>query len=181
MSLLVAGRHPTIWAGVSAWVPITNLSAWFYECRASGRRYAADLLKSIGSPPYESSQSQKDYESRSPLTWLAGARSLAIDINAGIRDGHNGSVPISHSLMAFNCLVPESDQISEMDILELTAKGQIPEAHSNSRLADSSYGKKQPLFRKSSGRIRVTIFDGGHEGILSAGLSWLAQQVKQQQ
>jgi pimeloyl-ACP methyl ester carboxylesterase len=180
MSLLVAGRHPNIWAGVSAWVPITDLSAWFYECRASGRRYAADLLKTIGSPPYESTQSQKDYQYRSPLTWLPRAKSLAIDINAGIRDGHEGSVPISHSLMAFNRLVPESDQIQETDILELTGKGQVSAALSNSSLTDSLYGEKQPLFRKVSGKIRVTIFDGGHEGILNAELSWLAQQVKQQ-
>jgi pimeloyl-ACP methyl ester carboxylesterase len=180
MSLLVAGRHPTIWAGVSAWVPITDLSAWFYECRASGRRYAADLMKAIGSPPFTSIQSQRDYQHRSPLTWLNRAQSLAIDINAGIRDGHDGSVPISHSLMAFNRLVPQSDQIQEMDILELTGMGQIPEALSDSSLTDSLYGETPPLFRKVSGKIRVTIFDGGHEGILTAGLSWLAQQVKQQ-
>ena len=82
--------------------------------------------------------------------------------------------------MAFNRLVPQSDQIQEMDILELTGMGQIPEALSDSSLTDSLYGETPPLFRKVSGKIRVTIFDGGHEGILTAGLSWLAQQVKQQ-
>lgn len=178
MSLLVAGRHPTIWAGVSAWVPITDLSAWFFETRVSGRRYAVDMLKSIGSPPSQSSLSQKHYQHRSPLPWLAQARSVPIDINAGIHDGHEGSVPISHSLTAFNHLVPETERIAETDILEMTGKRRIPESLIDPNLRDSHYGEKRPLFRKTAANARITIFDGGHEGIPNAGLSWLSQQRK---
>lgn len=32
MALLMAGRHPGIWAGVSAWVPIVDVAAWYREC-----------------------------------------------------------------------------------------------------------------------------------------------------
>ena len=31
--LLMAGRHPRLWAGVSAWVPIYDLEAWYYETK----------------------------------------------------------------------------------------------------------------------------------------------------
>ncbi len=30
-SLLMAGRYPDMWAGVSAWVPIYDLRDWYYE------------------------------------------------------------------------------------------------------------------------------------------------------
>jgi dipeptidyl aminopeptidase/acylaminoacyl peptidase len=29
-ALIMAGRHPEIWAGVSAWVPISDLKAWYH-------------------------------------------------------------------------------------------------------------------------------------------------------
>jgi dipeptidyl aminopeptidase/acylaminoacyl peptidase len=31
LALLLAGREPAIWAGVSAWVPISDLNAWYRE------------------------------------------------------------------------------------------------------------------------------------------------------
>jgi hypothetical protein len=34
------------------------------------------------------------------------------------------------------------------------------------------------LFRRESGMVRVTVFDGGHEIIHHAALAWLAAQQK---
>ena len=175
MSLLVAGRHPEIWAGVSAWVPICDLSAWFYECRIAGRRYADDLLKAIGAPPHVAPQ---QYARRSPIIWLQRAKNLPIDINAGINDGHTGSVPVSHALVAFNQLVPKANQITEQEILEFTGHRRVPESLKRSDLSDPLYKEKQPLFRRTAGKARITLFDGGHEGIPLAGLNWLDQQQR---
>lgn len=178
MALLMAGRHPELWAGVSAWVPISDLSAWFYECQVAGQRYALDLIKVFGAPPHHSEPLKQAYAHRSPITWLHRARTIPIDINAGIRDGHDGSVPISHSLMAFNRLVPEEDRVAFTDIITLTGKKTVPENSSHASLRDPIYGTKQPLFRKVSGSTRLTIFDGAHEGLPEAGLTWLARQRK---
>ena len=178
MTLLLAGRYPALFAAASAWVPISDLSAWFYECQISGRRYAKDLLKSLGGPPHESAELLRDYHSRSPLRWLSRDHSIPIDINAGIRDGHEGSVPISHSLNAFNRLAVPEDRVSDSDILEFTGKSQVPERLVQPKLIDLHYGSKRPLFRKQSGKVRITLFDGGHEGIPSAGLAWLATHNK---
>ena len=175
MSLLVAGRHPELFTAVSAWVPITDLSAWFYECQASGRRYAIDMLKAIGAPPHHA---RAAYEQRSPIHWLQRAHSVSFDINAGIRDGHEGSVPISHSLVAFNQLAAPQDHISATDVIEFTGTSQVPQALIDSALIDNNYGQKKPLFRRTSKKARITIFDGGHEGIPAAGLDWLARQKK---
>ena len=39
MSLLMAGRAPNLWAGVSAWVPISDLAAWHSETKKKGLKY----------------------------------------------------------------------------------------------------------------------------------------------
>ena len=176
MALLMAGRHPEIWAGISAWVPIFDLSAWYTECQMTGRRYAKHMLQVFGAPPHQSESTRNQYLYRSPRNWLHHGHSLPIDINAGIRDGHEGSVPVSHSLNAFNSLVPQTDQIPAETILELTGATQLPTSLVQDDLSDPHYGEKQPLFRKTSGSIRVTIFDGGHESIPQAALHWLSLQ-----
>ena len=45
--MLMAGRHPDIWAGVSAWVPISDLKAWYHECEKSGRKYFRDVASAV--------------------------------------------------------------------------------------------------------------------------------------
>jgi dipeptidyl aminopeptidase/acylaminoacyl peptidase len=100
-TLLMAGRVPDIWAGVSAWVPITDLAAWYFESKDRGASYANHIVMSTGGIPGASAEVDFQYKARSPITHLANA-TAPLDINAGINDGHTGSVPISHSLNAFN-------------------------------------------------------------------------------
>jgi poly(3-hydroxybutyrate) depolymerase len=176
-SLLMAGRAPDIWAGVSAWVPISDLRAWYLECKEAGRRYEKHMVKSCGGPPGASAEVDLEYKRRSPISYLAKAKGVALDINAGIKDGHTGSVPISHSLRAFNLVASEKERISEEGIKYFVEKAEVP-AGLKGELSDPSYGEKVPLFRRVSGKARVTIFDGGHEIVFEAALRWLSQQKK---
>ncbi|HUT28596.1 MAG TPA: prolyl oligopeptidase family serine peptidase [Sedimentisphaerales bacterium] len=176
-ALLMAGRAPHIWAGVSAWAPIADLRAWYFECKETGRRYAGDIVKSCGDVPGANAEVDREYKKRSPITYLRNGVQVPLDINAGINDGHTGSVPVSHSLRAFNLVAAAEDRISEEDIRFFAEKAQVP-VHLKAELSDAAYGKKAPLFRRSSGKARVTIFDGGHEIIYEAALSWLAGQEK---
>jgi len=176
-ALLMAGRAPHIWAGVSAWVPIVDLRAWYFECKKAGRRYADEIAKSCGGTPGTNAVVDLEYEKRSPITYLHKAVNLPLDINAGITDGHTGSVPISHSLRAFNLVAFEMDRICEEDIKYLTEKAQVP-PRLRMQLTDPAYGKKVPLFRRSSGKARVTIFDGSHEIIYEAAPTWLSKQTR---
>ncbi|MHC4482293.1 MAG: alpha/beta hydrolase family protein, partial [Planctomycetota bacterium] len=128
--------------------------------------------------PGTSAEVDLQYTKRSPITYLEKAKGLPLDINAGIKDGHTGSVPVSHSLIAFNLVALERDRISEEDIQFLTERAGVP-PHLKKPLSDATYGKKVPLFRKNSGKARVTIFDGGHEIIYEAALTWLSKQKKQ--
>lgn len=174
-ALLMAGRRPKLWAGVSAWVPISDLAAWYDELKISGREDCEDVSRSCGGPPGVSEEVDREYRARSPLSYLKHARGLPLDINAGIRDGHEGSVPISHSLRAFNAVAASEDRIAADDIRFFVEKAAVPQ-HLQQPLSDRAYGDKRPLFRRTSGAVRVTIFQGGHELIARAALEWLSHQ-----
>ena len=171
-ALLMAGRHPEIWTGVSAWVPISDLKAWYHECEKAGRKYFKDIAASCGGAPGDSPEVDAQYVKRSPLTYLKNAKGLTLHINAGIHDGHKGSVPVSHSLLAFNEVAENKDRISEDDIRFFVQKAKVP-PNLKSNISDPSYGKKRPLFRRKSGNATVTIFKGGHELVASAAIAWI--------
>lgn len=171
-ALVMAGHHPEIWAGVSAWVPIADLTAWYRECKKADLKYYEDIAKSCGGAPGDSAAVDKEYRERSPLTYLAKAKGLKLHINAGIRDGHDGSVPISHTLHAFNEVAEDKDKIAAEDIVFFVEKAQVPE-HLKMEIHDPTYGEKYPLFRRKSGNAEVTIFDGAHELVPEATIAWI--------
>ena len=179
-ALLLAGREPKLWAGVSAWVGISDLKAWHAECIQAKRKYARDIEKSCGGPPGKSPAVDRQYVARSPLTYLAaaGAASLPLDINVGVEDGHTGSVPVSHSLRAFNAVAAPADRIAAADIDEITRTAKVP-TRLRQKISARHYGPKIPLMRKTSGPVRVTVFQGGHEIIVPAALNWLAGRKRQ--
>ena len=179
MALLMAGRAPKVWAGVSAWVGISDLKAWHAECTKAKRKYARDVELSCGGAPGKSAEVDRQYQLRSPLTHLPAARRARVpmDINAGVTDGHTGSVPVSHSLRAFNVVADPGDRISEKDIDVIVRTADVP-THLKRKLSDRTYGPKVPLMRKVSAAARITIFKGGHEIVVGAALNWLARQKK---
>jgi pimeloyl-ACP methyl ester carboxylesterase len=177
-ALLMAGRAPEVWAGVSAWVPITNLEDWYNECRALKCSHADEIVKSCGGEPGTSEAVDIEYVKRSPVTYLANAVEVPLDINAGIKDGHHsGGVPINHSLQGFNVVAAPKDRISEEDIRYFVDKIEVP-PHLKQELHDPTYGASKSLFRRTSGKVRVTIFDGGHDIVFPAAFAWLSEQKK---
>ena len=170
--LLMAGRHPKLWAGVSAWVPIYDLEAWYYETKERELRYTGEIVASCGGTPGESRKVDSEYRKRSPKTYMKRARGVRLHINAGIRDGHEGSVPISHSLLAFNAVAKGKDRLSEKEISHFVENAEVP-ASLIGEFSDPSYGDQQPLFRRTSGLATVTLFDGGHELIAPAAIAWI--------
>ncbi len=179
MSLVMAHRRPRIWAGVSSWVPISDLGAWHGESVKRGTAYARDLGAVCGGPPGASAAVDREYRSRSPLFHLEAARGVAIHISAGIHDGHTGSVPVSHTLLAFNRLAeangfPER-RVSATDIQTIVDTERVPDS-----LGRPPYDSTMPnrvLFRRDAGPARVTLFEGGHEILYDAAFEWLAGRV----
>ncbi len=181
MTLIMAGRHPELWAAASAWVPISDLAAWHGESVARKQNYAQHLVQVCGGAPGTSAQVAVEYRQRSPLTHLAGAKGLPLDINAGITDGHshNGSVPISHSLHAFNLLAELQGRgevrFSAEEIAAMTEQQLISPAD-RAAAPDEQGRTHRILVRRVAGPTRVTIFDGGHEGDLITAMRWMTGQ-----
>ncbi len=179
-SLLMAGRAPDIWAGVSAWCGISDINKWHNETKKAARGYWKHIEKSLGGDPNSDAKLKAKAEHRSPLTWLHNAPGVNLDINHGITDGHDGSVPFTHSLNAFNQTIPTNvANTIPADHIAQAWKSGTPEALSGSLpLDDPLYGERPPIYRKTSGNTRITLFQGGHEIIHLAALNWLANQRK---
>lgn len=176
MALLMAGRYPEMWTAVSAWVPISDLAAWHATHRDDD--YGEMMRASMGGAPGVSAEVDEEYRKRSPLTWLAAAKDVPVDIAAGVRDGHEGSVPIRQTLEAFNVIAEAagSEVVSEEEILELSAgpEARLSGPRESDSVEDEAFGRAIYL-RRHAGRSRVTIFEGGHEGIATAQVDWLAR------
>lgn len=164
-SLLLAARHPELWAGVSAWVPIFDLSQWHAESETRQNNYHRHIEMACGGRPGSSAEVDAQLHHRSPSAWLKPGLDCVLDINAGIHDGHTGSVPISHSLQAFNAAAQSpADHLAAADIAVMTEAERVPE-HLQGNWPDPAFADHPILFRRSSGKVQVTIFEGSHQGL----------------
>ena len=177
MALMMAQRAPEVWTAVSAWVPITDLAAWHQFSKQTNSRYFTMMEQCCGGAP-DTPARQEEYRRRSPLNGLGQARSLRIAIDSGIQDGHGGaSVPLSHSLRAFNVLAEANGHkdlmLTEEDIRVMTQEARIPE-HLAQPAVEEPVRKHKVLFRRQAGPVRLTIFDGGHLVEPLPAMEWLA-------
>ncbi|NLO32409.1 MAG: prolyl oligopeptidase family serine peptidase [Candidatus Hydrogenedentes bacterium] len=142
-----------------AWVPISDLDAWYRESKNRGKKYAEDIVACCS--PFDEYDPHCALE-RSPLYWpmpvLPPGR---IELYAGIEDGYTGSVPISHSLHFFNKLAthfqrPDARVSCEEMLALLTRDVKVDRAAGT--LEDRSI-----FYKKEIAQASVTIFDGTHE------------------
>ncbi len=178
LTMLMAGRHPEPWAAASAWVGISDLAAW-HERHRDGE-YGANLRACCGGAPGDSAAVDAEYRDRSPLTWLAGAAALPLDLSAGIHDGHQGSVPVRHTLDAYNAVARAvgGEPVSANEMAQLSLPhGRLAHPRPSDQVSDETFGRDLWL-RREAGRCRVTIFEGGHEGLATATIAWLERHCK---
>lgn len=182
MSMLMAGHHPDRFSAVSAWVGISDLAEWYRFHLKDGQpqNYARMILKSLGGPPGSDPARDAEYRDRSPLYHLHAVGDLPVELAAGIRDGHSGSVPVRHTLLAWNRIARAQKEppVPAADISDLTSLGGQPDQLSErlEQLQVSPEFGRRILLRRTAGPSRVTIFDGGHEGLATAACDWLAVQ-----
>ncbi|MFV0324036.1 MAG: GDSL-type esterase/lipase family protein [Bacteroides xylanisolvens] len=166
----------------SAWVPISDIEAWYWESVGRNSRYAKDILNVVSTdgktfnkePAILNSPLRQEY----PIEKRKDAR---LFIYTGIHDGYKGSVPITQSLNMYNRLVGElkygtSDMdeimlkamddphlVSPKEMLELLGKRMKPDYEKNRKLFD----REIHLTRKYK-NIELTVFEGKHEQIPQA-------------
>ncbi|MCF6284524.1 MAG: prolyl oligopeptidase family serine peptidase [Candidatus Hydrogenedentes bacterium] len=173
MAMVMAGHNPETWAAVSAWVGISNLADWHAETKALGLKYFKDVEACVGGSPGSTPQVDQQLRARSPLFHIANAAAIPLDLNAGVHDGHTGSVPIHHTLDAYNAVARElGGRTIDQSVINALSQEILPPV---APTQDPSYGRRIHL-RQSAGATRVTIFEGGHEELPQAACTWLAQQ-----
>jgi pimeloyl-ACP methyl ester carboxylesterase len=173
MTLAMVASHPTRWTAASAWVPLSDLRAW-YDFHA-GDPYGEMTRQCVGGDPAQDASISQEMERRSPLHQLANAADVPLDIAAGRFDGHDGApIPVWHSLAAFNVVAATlgEPQVTALEIAELTRHApHLDHPTESDTVTDSSFGRRI-LLRRHAGKARVTIFDGAHEGIPAAAIAW---------
>lgn len=166
----------------SAWVPISDIQAWYWESVGRGQRYARDILLATSQGQHLNTDEAK---LRSPLFQhfpKETRKDSRLYIYTGIHDGYTGSVPITHSLNMYNRLVADlkynvrdldsihtyfghdHDLVTTRDIVSLLAKRTSIENGEPERLL---YDRKIHYFKKYH-HIELTVFEGGHEQIPQA-------------
>ena len=172
-ALLLAAWHPEVWAGVYAACPISDLARWHRESVAFGdwrKQYADMMTAACGGTPDEKPD---EYRARSPLGDLARAKGVPIHICEGVHDGHNGSVPIGHSIRAFNQLAAEKDRLDDA-FIGFAEKNETVPANLAFNGRDPFFAAKNRIhFRRTSGNVCLTLFEGGHAGSFQKDLRHL--------
>ncbi|NND31271.1 MAG: prolyl oligopeptidase family serine peptidase [Saprospiraceae bacterium] len=154
----------------SAWVPISNLTDWYFESLGRQQKYAAEILLSTRSKP--DSLNHGELNRRSPIfleTQWEQRKNSWLNIYAGIHDGYEGSVPVSHSLEFYNKVVSDlggasEDLVSTKIILDLVKMRTYPEK------TNQMIGDREIIFQKQFENISLILFDGGHEMLV--GPAW---------
>lgn len=143
-----------------SWVPISDLSAWFYQSQRQGNRYDRDIQNCTSST--FGTLNEAEARKRSPLSWeLSGKPRGRIEIYAGIDDGYSGSVPVSHSIFFFNKLARHYGSLDAVvpdeDTIKILTRA-LPQTAERSTLDG-----RLVLYKKDTPKVGLTIFDGGHE------------------
>lgn len=175
MALVMAGRHPELWAGVVAWSPVVDLVDWYAHNRERGHaRYAREIAASCGGAPRPRTPAREECRKRSPLAVLEEARGapFPIFIGHGIDDE---TVAPSHALWAYNLLADEQERFSQADIRFIASRHALPR-RLRTATQEAARAEVDALhYMQSSANVRLALFEGGHDIHYNAGLRWLSE------
>jgi len=170
MALMTAAKYPKLFHGVSVWAAMTDLKSWREETlQRDHQTYGNQISRVLGHPGNNTAV----YMKASPVSFSNSLRSVRIDLNAGLTDGYHGSVSVMHSLKLYNVLSNPQDKLSADDFVKLTSGNKFLFL---TAVRDDSYGLKKVLFRKTSAKVSLNVFDGDHEMVPTAAINWLSLQ-----
>lgn len=147
----------------SSWVPISDLIAWYHESRIRENKYADDILGCTHSE--NGVLNEQVATEKSPIYWETPVEKLSgseLSIYAGVYDGIQGSVPITHSINFYNKVladlsVPDSSKyVSDKEKLLLLE-------HRKSLGEFGKIGDRDIFLKKEYKNVKLVIFKGRHE------------------
>lgn len=146
----------------SAWVPISDLPAWYAQSKIMGTKYAENIMDCTNS---KDSINMELAMSKSPIYWKTPTEKLntsELHIYAGVYDGIQGSVPITHSINFYNKVLNDMPFVDSPNYVNDTEKLTLLEY----RKALGNFGNisgRKVFLKKRSGNLNLTIFEGNHE------------------
>lgn len=157
----------------SAWVPISDIEAWYYQSAGRKNRYADHILAATS--PGEDVLNSEEARKRSPIFMETPAdlrSDSKLTIYAGIHDGYEGSVPVSQSVLFYNKLIRDfgaaADQmVTEKEILDLLSMRTYP------KLPEEKIGDRKIIFKRNYNNISLVLFEGNHEMLTDVALELL--------
>jgi predicted peptidase len=171
LAMYMKSRHNI--KAFSAWVPISDLENWYLESVERKNRYASDIIKCTSET--DSFDVMKARE-RSPFYWTTPVkerRRSILQIFAGIHDGHNGPVPISHSIVFYNKLLRDN---GVSDSSAYVSRKDLSEMINEQKFAGSTpltIGDRAIHYQKKTKHLMLTIFEGGHEMLSKEVLGYI--------
>ncbi|WP_340202391.1 alpha/beta hydrolase family protein [Ascidiimonas sp. W6] len=160
LCMLMKSKHPI--SKFSAWVPVTDLEAWYRENKINKGNFANDILLCTNSG--EEINLQKAVK-RSPLYWPSSSpniKNAQIYLYAGIYDGITGSVPITHTINFYNKLL--KDQEVELSSAYVSDKEKAHLLEKRTKVMNyGSIADREIFLEKKYQNIHLIIFEGGHE------------------
>jgi dipeptidyl aminopeptidase/acylaminoacyl peptidase len=176
-ALVAAGRHPEVWAGVVAWVPIFDLVDWYqFNLTYPDRKYNGQIAASCGGIPTPGTEAAAECKRRSPSTYIENAREVPIFLAHGMQDL---LVPPDHSIRAFNILAEPADTISQEQIDYILKEQSLPESIDSTGY-NPYFGQRDPkvYFTRKSKNVQLVMFEGVHNMAYNPGLLWLNEQQR---
>lgn len=161
----------------NAWVPISDLSAWYWESKGRKSKYSNDIE---GVAMKDGIMDWDILKNRSPINLKFTSNfndDSQLNIYTGIHDGYTGSVPILHSILFFNKVAehfyPNNKKLQVEDSLMCIMVTEQLNHH-----ADNSFSLFNRLIhlQKKSSKVNLTIFEGGHEMLSEIALTLLPQK-----
>jgi hypothetical protein len=159
----------------SAWVPISDLPAWYAESKIMGTKYAENILDCTSS---KDSLNMEIAIKKSPIYWKTPVEKLnttEFQIYAGVYDGIQGSVPITHSINFYNKILKDKQVIDSSIYVSDSEKLYLLEYRKALGEFGSIAGRKVFL-KKQSGNLGLTIFEGNHEMLTNYAFNELIRE-----
>lgn len=160
LSTFMKSRHDI--KQFSAWVPISDLIAWYHEGEIRNSLFTEDILNctnSIGELNIENAKQ------KSPLYWNTPVEKLnksKVSIYAGIFDGIKGSVPITHSINFYNKVLSDLSVSDSTKYVSNSEKLKLLEYRKP--IGNYGYiGDRKIYLKKEFKNLSLVIFEGGHE------------------
>ena len=158
----------------SAWASISDLIAWYNQSEMRNSKYAKNILDCTASKDGLNIVNAKQ---KSPIYWNTPTEKLInskLYIYAGIYDGIQGSVPITHSINFYNKLLTDLSVLDTLKYVSDIEKLKLLEFRKP--LGNyGSIGERTICLKKEYGNLCLIIFEGNHEMLTEFALNELLE------